>query len=217
VNNPPASEILSADALNIVLDHLIRMQASGVKGPSVALDESTLKQINVRPESRNGNVGLLKNETALKWPGVLQNATYEKERNRLERFIPKAVKGAAEGNVDPGTLKTIQDDLEKMQETVSLNINKMSTGKYIEAKRYLNQVEDAVRVFGQPDAIKYFNHTYEAKGKTVAELVNYMKEKGLRFAPAVATDDGAYRALHSAMVNYDLSLAQLASGAGPNQ
>ena len=44
-----------------------------------------------------------------------------------------------------------------------------------------------------------------AKGKTVPDLVSYMKNKGLSFAPAVAGQEPAYAALHQALAAYDLA------------
>ena len=48
MTNPPLTEILSAKALNDILDHLATAQAKGQRGPSVPLDKTTLKQINVK-------------------------------------------------------------------------------------------------------------------------------------------------------------------------
>jgi hypothetical protein len=211
ITNPPVTEVLSGDSLNTLLDHLTKMQASGARGPSVPLDEATLKQVNVRPEGRTGNIGLLKYEGNLKWPQPLQAPEYDKERKRLEEFLPKAVQQASFQGVDPGTLSAIREDLEKLQERFSANVNDLGTGKYIEGKRFLNSLDEAVAALGQPDVTNYFNHKFEAKGKTVAELVNYLREKGLRFAPAVSGEEAAYRALLQAMVAYDASLTQVAT------
>jgi hypothetical protein len=211
ITNPPTNEILSGDSLNTLLDHLTKIQASGGRGPSVPLEESTLSQVNVRPDGRSGNIGLLKNLGNVKWPLPLQAAEYDKERKRLDEYLPMIVKQAKELGVDPGTLNAIREDVEKLQERFSGNVNDLGTGRYIEGKRFLNALDDAVQALGQQDATNYFNHKYEAKGKTVAELVNYMKEKGLRFAPSVAGEESAYRALHQAMVAYDANLTQVAT------
>jgi hypothetical protein len=214
ITNPPTNEILSGDSLNTLLDHLIKMQGSGARGPSVPLEETTLAQINVRPDGRSGNIGLLRNLGRLKWPQSLLAAEYEKERKRLEEYLPMVVKQASDQGVDPGTLNAIREDVEKLQERFSSNVNDLGTGKYIEGKRFLNSLDEAITALGQQDAKNYFNEKYVAKGKTVAELVNYMKEKGLRFAPSVAGQETAYRALHQAMVAFDSNLTQVAAKDG---
>jgi hypothetical protein len=42
-----------------------------------------------------------------------------------------------------------------------------------------------------------------------------MTENGWRFGPALPSDEGAYRALHSGLVAYDLALNQLVAQAEP--
>jgi hypothetical protein len=41
------------------------------------------------------------------------------------------------------------------------------------------------------------------KAKTVPELIKFMADRGLQFAPAVPGDENAYQALHSALAAYD--------------
>ena len=50
-----------------------------------------------------------------------------------------------------------------------------------------------------------FSKDFVGKGKTVQDLVDYMVQKGLRFAPAVSGDEAAYQALYSALQAYDLA------------
>jgi hypothetical protein len=217
ITNPPTNEILSGDSLNTLLDHLTKRQANGARGPSVPLEDTTLCLINVRPDGRSDNIGLLnKNHGLVNWPQPLRAREYEKERSRLDEFLPMIVKGASSDNgvVDPGTLNAIREDVEKLQERFLGNVNELSTGRYIEGKRFLNALDDAVQALGQQDAVNYFNNKYTAKGKTVAELVNHMKEKGLRFAPSVTGEESAYRALHQALVAYDANLTQVATKDG---
>jgi hypothetical protein len=54
----------------------------------------------------------------------------------------------------------------------------------------------------------YSNQKLAANGKTAAELVKYVSDKGLRFAPSTPGDEAAYRALHLALAIYDASLTQ---------
>ncbi len=65
-----------------------------------------------------------------------------------------------------------------------------------------------MRALGNPDVGDYFNQKFAAKGKTTAELVKYMSDKGLKFAPATPGDEAAYRAVHQALAIYDVSLSQ---------
>jgi hypothetical protein len=52
------------------------------------------------------------------------------------------------------------------------------------ARQYLDQLGSAVTALHDPNAANYFNQTWTAKGRNVAELVENMRKNGLDFAPA---------------------------------
>jgi hypothetical protein len=56
----------------------------------------------------------------------------------------------------------------------------------------------------------YFDNSWSSRGKTVTELVKFMSDNGLVFAPAAPGDEHAYRALYIALAAFDarMRLAQ---------
>jgi hypothetical protein len=202
-SNLPANETTSAVALNILLADLQALQARGVQGPEVNIDQSILPSLNVVVSGSNGNIGVLKQEGRINWPGALRGTDFQAERQQIESSILKAIDEASHSEaVDlhdlTGALASLRFRLaEKIQETPARD--------YIRAKRLLDQLNDAVRLLRQPDAGLYFNQTYAAKGQTVAQLVQYMTRHGLQFAPAVEGGEPAYAALHQTMAEYDLA------------
>jgi hypothetical protein len=208
LNDPPMTEIWSGLALNTLLDHLKTLQGNGARAPSVAIDEETLKRVNVTSGS-GGNVGLLKNDGYLNWPLPLKGEEFADERSAIDKDLPKLVQQAStNGRVDAGTLTATKKNLESLHDKLARNVGDIGTTQYIEAKRYLNFLNDAMRALGNDDVANYFNQKFAAKGKTAAELVKYMGDKGLKFAPATPGDEAAYRALHQALAIYDVSLGQ---------
>jgi hypothetical protein len=177
------------------------MQAKGIKNPpTVELDPETLKQINVTTGSGT-NAGLLKNDGRLNWPIALTGSEFDEDRKNVERNLQTAVSEAEKhGKVDPGRLKNLTADVDKMTEDLGKQIGEMTGSQYIDAKNYLKLLNDALRALQQPDGSNYFNGKYAAKGKTVEELVNKMS--GLKFAPATPGDERAYRDLYEKLVTY---------------
>jgi hypothetical protein len=208
LNDPPATEIWSGLALNTLLDHLKLVQGAGARGTSIAVDEETLKRVNVTSGS-GGNVGLLKNDGYLNWPFALKGDEFNEERTAINKELPKLVEQAsASGRVDAGTLAATKKNLEALHEKLAKNVGEIGTSQYIESKRHLNFLNDAMRALGNDDVANYFNQKFAAKGKTAAEVVKFMSDKGLKFAPATPGDEAAYRALHQALAIYDVSLSQ---------
>jgi hypothetical protein len=205
------NEIWSGRALNILLKDLKQLYRKQ-SGPDIDLSKDILKQINVVGAKGKGNIGLLRNDGQLTWPLGLRDLEPVDEsreiRRNLDRWAQRAVKQAANGEVDAGLIKDMRANVQKLHRLLARNVNDLPTSQYIEAKRFLNNFDDAVKSLESSDVANYFNQTWMAKGKTVKDLVSYMDEKGLSFAPAVSGDEAAYQALYSALAAYDISLHQ---------
>jgi hypothetical protein len=100
----------------------------------------------------------------------------------------------------------MQNDLHRLSERLTDSVSDLSPSQYIEAKRYLNQVGDAIAALSDPKAGAYLNQTWVGKARNVAELVGYMGRSGLRFAPATPGDEPAYNALYRALADFDAAM-----------
>jgi hypothetical protein len=201
-NDPPLTEIWSGKALNDLLLAIEQQQAQGKRGPTVPLDEDMLRNINVTTGTNGGSLGILRDNGRLHWPLELTRSAYQAERRRLDDLAAKAYRQAASGAVDPSVLQEMTSTVDNLQTRLRQNVADVSPSDYIVAKRYLNDLDGAIRVLQDPNVSKYANGKLAAKGGTVSDLVTEMSNKGLRFAPAVAGDEGAYVALHRALVSY---------------
>jgi hypothetical protein len=207
-HDPPLTEILSARALNDLFRHLSKMQGRGERGPNVPLDPDMLRNVNITGQDSRANVGLLKDEGKLQWPTSLTGLEFKDSREQMDKMIADAVNVVKFNNpVDPGKIKDMQAELARLNATLVNDISDMTPSEYIEARRYLNMVADAVLALKDPKVSNYFNQNWAAKGKNVAELIKYMSEHGLRFAPAVPGDADAYRALYHALQAFDYGMA----------
>jgi hypothetical protein len=211
-HDPPVTEILSARALNDLFRHLSKEQGRGERGPNIPLDQDLLKGINLTGQDSQANPGLLKDDGKLQWPLALESSEFKDSREQMNKLIADAVNVARFGNaVDPGKLKDMKAEMDRLNNTLTADINELSPSQYIAARRYLNQLDDAVRALEDPKVGNYFNQNWAPKGKNVAELIKYMSDKGLRFAPAVAGDTDAYRALYHALQAFDAGMIMVAS------
>ncbi len=198
LNNPSGSEILQGISLNTLLDQLKQMQAKGVEGPAVPLSDDTLSQINVTAGA-GVNPGLLKADK-LTWPLGLSGADFAEDRKKIERNLATAISDVEHGQLEPARLKDLTDAVDKLSEDLNAQVGEMTPSQYIDARNYLRLLTDAVRTLGRPDAAKYINNQYAAKGKTVGDLVKNMS--GLRFAPATPGAERAYKDLYEKLVAY---------------
>jgi hypothetical protein len=201
LNDPPSSEIWSGQALNNIIADIRKVEEKNPNRPSVNIDDDVLRHINLSPGM--GNPGLLRNEGRLHWPLTLQGDDFKSQRELLNSLAPEAVRQAVNGRVDPGSLKDMVDSVAKMRQTLAANIRDLTPNQFIEANRFLSQFDDALKILGRPDAGDLIRPQLAGKSTSVADLLKYMGDKGLLFAPAVAGDESAYAAIHRALVAYD--------------
>jgi hypothetical protein len=201
-NKPPLTEIWSGKALNDLLDAIQKMHDQRISGPTVPLNEETLKKINVTTGATEGSLGLLRDDGKLQWPYTLTDTPYDEERKKLDTLAVQAYKEAEYGRVKPQTIRAMTKSTDNLVKLLKQNIRDVTPNDYVEAKRYLNEMDKTIRVLRDPDVSKFVTRKWAAKGNTVSELVQEMKNSGLKFAPAVRGDEAAYTALHSAMVEY---------------
>jgi hypothetical protein len=205
--DPPVTEVWSGKSLNELLRSIQSLGPLN-RGPTIALDEDTLKGINLSAGAR-GNIGMLRDDGKLTWPLPLQEAQFSDLRDRLAKNIRHAVSDLKDKQpVPPATLRDITGDFKALNDKLSESADDLSPGQYIEAKRYLNQLAQAVKALSDPRAVNYFNNTWNAKGKNVAELVANMTREGLVFAPAAPGDEAAYSSLYQSLRAFEAGMHQ---------
>jgi len=202
-NDPPLAEIHSGKALNDLLVEVQKLHGKGIRGAQLDIDEEVIQHINLTPGEGGGHVGLLKSADGLDWPDALRIHVAKERRDRVGELIEKATKEAKAGKQASVALQEMDRSLQKLQQNLRDVINDLPPSQYIEAKRFLWNMDAALRALQRPDAAQYFSGRYAAQGNSVARLVEHMTKQGLRFAPAVAGDEPAYVALHRALVAYE--------------
>jgi hypothetical protein len=211
-NDPPVTEIFSGQALNSLLADLKKAQdnpdAATLRTFDLPLDEDALKNINLTKSAGNGSVGILRNEGRLSWPASLSSNEFKDAREEVNALAQEAVKQAQfNGQVDAGTITKLNQLGAQLQRQLRAAGSGYSFDQYRDAKGFLNNLEDAVKVLQQPDVGNYFTGKYTLTGvKSVPELVKRMSASGLSFAPALPGQESAYNALHQALAGYDLAM-----------
>ncbi len=194
----PLPDIHGGKALNDLLDYLKARQGKDSL-PAKDLPPSLLGHINVTT-AEGGHHGVLKHAGRLPWPEALRDRGYAAERKRVEQLAVEAVAQAkSDGRLQEPTVRELTAAVDGLRKRLTEQINELTPAQYIEAKRFLNSVGAGCKALERKDAANFFNQTYAAKGRTVAELVQYMTDNRLRFAPAVPGDEAAYQALYAAL------------------
>jgi hypothetical protein len=211
LNNPPEGEILSGQALNDILADIAATDQPAARGPAAKIDADLLGHINLTSNRGAANAGLFKNDARLTWPSALLDEGSKADRDLVDSLASTARRQAVDGRVDAGSLRELVAASRRLHQKLAAEVKNLTATQYIEAGRFLSQLDDAIRVLSRPDAGDYITGKNTAVGRDVAELVVSMVAKGLRFAPASPGDEATYLVLHRALVAYDGAKPQVLS------
>jgi hypothetical protein len=205
----PLSDIWSGRALDELYKSIVARGGLS-RGPIINLDEDTLRHINLRSKAASGNAGMLRDGGKLTWPVGLMDSRFKDSRELLSRKIADAVEAIKSGkSPEKATMDDIHPSFKKMRAILSDSntADDMPVSQYLDAKRYLAQLDTAIRALSSPaETKKVLDNTYNAKGRTVAELVDNMRRDGLSFNAATPGDETAYTSLYYSLRAFEAGL-----------
>src|SRR5262249_29388741 len=148
-NDPPVTEIFSAVALNELLADLQQVPLAGVK--DLPVDGAVVRRGNFTTARNSSNIGLLRNAGRLSRPLILTGEAYQAPRERLNALAQGAVERLQSGGkVDSATILQMYDDLEAINQKLREVVGEVPASQFIEAKRFLNQLGDALKALERP-------------------------------------------------------------------
>lgn len=215
-HSPRLIDVWSAKPLNALLRHLIA-QMGRAKDPEQwrkidqPLSEDTLNHINLSIGDNRGNVGLLKDAGNLHWPLALQDEIFKDGREGINRLIQAAHKSASAGSKpDSSTISDLRANHARLKDALDREgVNKLSPEEFIEASRYLGHVDKAITALKSPNIGRYFDGSWKAKARSVADLVQYMRDQGLWFDAATPKDESYYVSLYNSLAAFDRGVQRL--------
>jgi hypothetical protein len=194
----PATMIWSGNALNQMLRDLQAVR----QGPEIVLPPEVLRHINVMKEGGKGSLALVRNGARLEWPMALRHDDFQAARKQIDTLLPRAIEKVRKQ--EPISTRELAEAVKQFKASLDQKADDLRPATFIESKRFLNQIEQTVVALGEPDAHERLKGSAEilTKGKTVASLVAFMKERKFQFAPATADGRHAYTSLYKSFARY---------------
>jgi hypothetical protein len=195
---PSLAEIWSGRALNAQLQEIQTRR----QGREIPLEAKVLQHINFTREGSKGSLAMLKKTATLEWPTLMKEETFKTDRKQIETLLHRALEQLEKG--EAASVKELTNAAQRLGPAVKSLINEVTPAQYLQARRFILDLDDCVKLLGERDASEYLKFTKQilAKGKTVASLAANMRELKLRFATAVQGDEEAYVLLHRAFAAY---------------
>src|SRR5207245_2318865 len=166
-NDPPLTEIWAGISLNNLLTNIQRAESTaGLRGPSVPLEPEVVKHINVTTGKTSGSVGMFKSGKDLEWPLTLEDDRFENDRKAIDKLVQEVVRQAQYNKVQSKTYSQLDRSVRTMRQNLKGGVNDIEPNDYIASVRYLNQLQDSLRVLKEPNAATYFSGAISARGNT---------------------------------------------------
>jgi hypothetical protein len=207
---PVRSEITDGITLNAMLPLVEYLSSQGAPGPPIPVPQSMVNLLNIAgSNSSSSSVGMLRGGGQVEWPIALQGP----QQQKLDKLLPAACDAAAAGKLTAKMLKDVRTQMDIMRETLRQQLQKeeIDGSSYMRALEFYNSLRDSVSALERPDARKQLAGAYAPRARNVQELIDFMSDNGLRFAPASPGNENAYQVVHDAFVRY-ARVAQAGSG-----
>ena len=132
---------------------------------------------------------------------------------KLDKSLPAAVTAAAANTLTPQMMRQVRAEMKALRENMREQLRKeeIETSSYLQAIEFYNSLDSSINALERPDARKQLAGAYSPRARNVQELVDYMTDNGLKFAPATPGSESAYQVTHDAFVRYART-AQASSG-----
>jgi hypothetical protein len=199
MNFPTKSEVADGKSLNVMLPFLQSLSSGGTQGQPVPIAQSMVNLLNISG-SGTSSVGMLRDGGQVEWPVALSGAN----QKALDKLLPQAYNAAAAGKLTPKLMKDVRAELTTMRERMRTQLQKeeIETSSYLQCIEFYNALESSVNALEKPDARKQLAGAYSPRARNVQELVDFMTDNGVQFAPATPGNENAYQVVHDAFVRY---------------
>jgi hypothetical protein len=199
---PSDTEIHSGSALNLLLADLVQDRESKATPAAAPVAAEVLEHINLTARDVRGNSALLRKAGQITWPDVWQEKPLAGASARLRKSVESALQDTIslvqKGKRGGASLRELERGATGLKGVLADHAENLSFTEHTEANRFLAYLSGAVALLQRGDAAKHVNGSYalDAKRiKTVGDLVGFMAEKRLTFAPALPGDEDAYAQL----------------------
>jgi hypothetical protein len=206
---PDPDQIVSGDALNQILQEIIRVEAKGAKGPSAFIPPLLMDDIRFGGSPAADLLNLARQGGNLHLPLAFDDPALVGLSTDLEKdFAAVAVAVQAGKSPDAAKIAKLEATFQKIQDVAPAVIKDLPFDDASAARRFLNRMAGAIKALKSGAANGLIDPKWAAEGLTVAELVKHMTRHKLLFGPAPRGRDEAYSTLHRNLVTYLFVLTQ---------
>src|SRR5579864_5495539 len=184
-NNPNPYDIENGDALNVALDELFnpKVYGSTVRMIKTPLSNQIIRAIPFEHSSEAVTICMQELTAKEGWPEALRSDTFAPARKELQEAIQDALAEDEKAELKPETIERVEQAVAKLDAKFKEKTPQTSPG-YIQAKNYIKTLTNVARMLQSPKVEEILAGIEKYPGTTVGDLLSFMYNFNLRFAPA---------------------------------
>jgi hypothetical protein len=205
--------VTSGEVHNVLLQEIVRAEArvpQGTKVPSAYVPPLLLEDIRFGGAPAGDLLNLARQAGNLNFPAAFDAQALGQLRGELEKdFAAAGVAVQAGKTPDADKILKLEITFHKLQDAVAPVIKDLPFEDAIAARRFLNQMNNAIKALRAGAATGLIDPRWAAEGLTVADLVRHMTKFKLQFAAAPQGGEEAYATMHRNLATYLFVLNQV--------
>jgi hypothetical protein len=206
---PEPNQVVSGDALNLILKEILRVETKGVKAPSAFLSPLLLDDLRFAGSPAADLLNLVRHADNLRFPAAFDNPTLVPLLAEVERTFAAVAVSVRDGkSPDSARVAKFEDAFKKLDDASGAVLRDLPFEDAAAARRLLNRMASAIKALKAGEANGLIDPKWATEGLTVGDLVKHMTRHGLVFGPAPRGRDEVYATMHRNLVTYLFVLTQ---------
>jgi hypothetical protein len=203
-----AEGVAVGEALNGVLEDIVRAQSKGASGPSAYIPPLLLKDMRFAGSPAADLLNFTR-QSGLAFPAALDTPLLADQRNELTKEFAGAAEIVRTGKApDAARAARVEAAFRSLEEASAPVLKDLPADTAADAKRFLGQLGNAIQALKGGAANGLVNPNWVLEGLTGAELVKHMTKYKLQFGPAPRGAEEAYGSMHDNLSAYLYMLNQ---------
>jgi hypothetical protein len=205
--------VASGEALNHVLVGVVAAEPKGAKVESAYVSPLILDKVRFGGSPAADAVNLVRQAGRVDYPAAFESGPLADLRPAVDRELAAVAAPVLAGKApDPAKVAALEAAAGQARKALEPAVLDMGFEEAIAARRFVNQLDAAVKALRAPGAAGLVDPRWAAEGVSVADLARQMTRAKLLFGPAPKGDEDAYLALHRGLVGYLYGLAEAQKG-----
>jgi len=203
------ASLMSGVALNHITVAIVALEGKGAKGASAFLAPNLLSEVRFGGSPTADALNVIRSSGKLEIPAAFDTEPLRPLSGPLERDFAALTAPVLLGKqVEQAKLMKFEATLKQAQDAAAPLVRTLQFEDAIAVRKFLNQLDAAVKVLKDPSAAGFVNPKWDTEGTNVADLVKHMTKYKLLFGPAGTGNEDAYLALHRGLSGYLFVLSQ---------